>query len=207
VKANEVIMRAVVSLPVGSRWGASAALAMALLWPGGAVPAEAAFSYVRNLRVPPAQVTGGPHTDFPVLVQFTNDPLLRTAPAGRISSSQGFDIQFRAADQVTILDHEVELYDGVTGTLVAWVRLPVLQSLADNDFSMFYGDPSVTCARYNPERVWNADYRYVYHLGESAGNPADSTANAVAATINPPGTLRLRWRAAPSDESVVRSSS
>jgi len=173
------------ALPVWSRWGSSAALLTALLWLNGAVPVEAAFGYVRNLRVPPAQVTGGPHADFPVLVQFTGDPLLRTAPAGRISSPQAYDIQFRAADQVTILDHEVEFYDGGTGTLVAWVRLPVLQSLADNDFSMFYGDPSVTCARNNPGRVWNPGYRYVYHLGESAGDPVDSTSNAVAATVNP----------------------
>jgi hypothetical protein len=173
------------SLPAWSRWGASAALLTALLWLSGTVPVEAAFGYVRNLRVPPGQVTGGPHADFPVLVQFTGDPLLRTAPAGRISSPQAYDIQFRAADQVTILDHEVEFYDGGTGTLVAWVRLPVLQNVTNNDFSMFYGDPSVTCARNNSGRVWNPGYRYVYHLGESAGNPVDSTSNAVAATINP----------------------
>ena len=185
VKANEVNMRLAVSPPARWRWGTSAALVTMLLWLSGAAPLEAAFGFVRILQVEGAQVTGGPHTDFPVLVQFTGDPLLMTAPAGRIASAQGHDIQFRAADQVTILDHEIESYDGATGTLTAWVRLPVLQNGVNVTFHMFYGDPSVTCARNNPERVWNADYRYVYHLGESAGNPADSTANGVVATINP----------------------
>ena len=163
----------------------AAALLVAFLSLGAAAPAEAGFSFMRILQVNEAQITGGPHTDFPVLVQFTGDPLLRTAPAGRISSPQGYDIEFRASDQVTILDHEIEFYDGSTGTLLAWVRFPVLQTGVDVTFHMFYGDPSVTCRRNNPGRVWNADYRYVYHLSESAGSPVDSTSNGVAATINP----------------------
>ncbi|MHC4230025.1 MAG: LamG domain-containing protein, partial [Planctomycetota bacterium] len=52
-------------------------------------------------------------TSFPVLINITGDPDLRTtANGGRVEDAEGDDIIFRASDGTTQLDHEVEKYDG-----------------------------------------------------------------------------------------------
>jgi Domain of unknown function (DUF2341) len=158
------------------------AVALAIL-PG---PADAAFAFRKPLVVQGSRIMGGPHTDHPVLINII-DPNLRTvAFGGNVRSASGFDIEFRASDLVTILDHEIEQYAPSTGALVAWVRLPTMTNGTNVTIHAYYGDPSVTCARNNPRQVWDANYRYVYHVGESGGaNPADSTSNAVPAFRNP----------------------
>ena len=89
---------------------------------------EAAFSFRKPITIDNTQVAGSAdHSDFPVLVQILNDSDLRSAGnGGDVQSNSGFDIQFRAADGVSILDHEVESYDPVNGSINAWVRVPVL---------------------------------------------------------------------------------
>ena len=42
---------------------------------------------------------------------------------------------------------------------------------------MYYGDPSITCSQENKAGVWDASYREVFHLDESADH-TDSTQNA-----------------------------
>lgn len=172
-------------MTAGTR-GAWFAVALALGVTLQAASAEAAFAFRKPLVVRGARIVAGPHADFPVLVSLV-DPNLRTvANGGNVRSPQGHDIQFRANDLVTILDHEIESYTPATGTLVAWVRLPSLTTATDVTIQLYYGDPGVRCALNNPARVWDASYRYVYHLAESgAANPADSTANAVPAARNP----------------------
>ena len=100
--------------------------------------------------------------------------------------ASAYDIAFRDSG-LALLDWEVERYDGVTGTLVAWVRIPSLPAGAGNDTVIYldYGDCTVSAPTNTPANVWNA-YRYVYHMGESGtANPVDSTSNAVSAVRNP----------------------
>jgi hypothetical protein len=172
----------------------SPALSVAFLTAAIAVlpgPADAAFAFRKPLVVQGSRIMGGPHTDHPVLINII-DPNLRTvAFGGNVRSASGFDIEFRASDLVTILDHEIEQYAPSTGALVAWVRLPTMTNGTNVTIHAYYGDPSVTCARNNPRQVWDANYRYVYHVGESGGaNPADSTSEHGARLPQP----HRRWR-------------
>jgi len=44
-----------------------------------------------------------------------------------VGKADGTDILFAASDGVTKLNHQIELYNGATGQLIAWVNLPALR--------------------------------------------------------------------------------
>jgi len=121
--------------------------------------ADAAFSAGRKMTIDANQVGGssGSLPDFPVLVNLTDNELKTTANGGRVTSSNGYDIIFRAYDSATCggpsvctLDHQIETYDGATGTLVAWVRIPSLSKGNDTVFYMHYGDSGIGGPTENP---------------------------------------------------------
>jgi hypothetical protein len=153
-------------------------IALALA-PIAAPPAEAAFGFRKLLTIDNTRVSGtADHANFPVLVSLPNDPDLQAG----VQSLNGWDIEFRANDGLTRLDHEIELYDTGTGTLVAWVRIPTLSYNSDTLFYIYYGDAGVQCSLENPAGVWDDDYVGVWHLDETgagvAGEFADSTSNS-----------------------------
>ena len=158
-------------------------------------PAHADFAFRKPLTIDGTQVQGGPHLDFPVLVSLVDPDLATVANGGGVQSAQGFDIAFRAADGTTVLDWELERYDGTNGTLVAWVRFPGtagppdtrIQNGVSTQFYVYYGDSRITCCQTSHGTVWNAAYREVFHLAGTAGDPLDSTTNGIAGTINPNG--------------------
>jgi len=109
--------------------------------------------------------TAGTLTDYPILVSIANNPDLRTlANGGKVYSALGYDIIFRAADGQTQLKHEIETYDGVTGTLVAWVNIPTLAKGTDTPFFMYYGNCGIVLPSGDPQAVWNQDFVGVWHL-------------------------------------------
>jgi len=145
------------------------------------LPAEGTLAYRKSLTIDNALVTGPSDlVNFPVLLSVT-------LPPAHVTNAQGFDILFRAEDAATCggaspcrLDHEIESFNSATGALVAWVRVPVLQTASDTVLFVYYGDASVTCRQANKAGVWDAGFRDVYHLNET-GDHADSTANAFTA--------------------------
>jgi hypothetical protein len=186
-------------MPHRRRWVATAAGTglVVLAFSLGPAPASAAFARRKVITIDRMQVPGtANHVDFPVLVSITaNADLRTTAYGGSVASAQGNDILFRGEDATTCspaaspcrLDHEIESYDGATGTLVAWVRVPTLRYSGyagplplDTSIYMYYGDATVTCSQQNKAGVWDASYREVFHLNE-AGDHVDSTKNAFTA--------------------------
>jgi hypothetical protein len=141
-------------------------------------------AHVRMLDIDDTRVTGGPHTDFPLLVSITQ-PWLRTAAmGGEVARADGFDIYF-SADQAgaTRLAHEVEVYTPATGTLVAWVKLPSLSP--QTVLYLHYGDTTVTTDSQNVHAVWSGGFAGVFHqrtLADATGNSAQlqSTASGTA---------------------------
>jgi hypothetical protein len=128
-----------------------------------------------------------PSTGFPVLVSLSGNWLKTTATDptnGRIESSNGYDIVFRESDGWTGLYHEIEEYDGTTGTLVAWVRIDSLSKAADTTIYMYYGNACIEEASEDPENVWDSNFKGVWHLVENqtgTGNSdlyTDSTSNS-----------------------------
>jgi hypothetical protein len=145
--------------------------------------AHAALAYRRQITILGAQVgaVGTPHNDFPVLINITDPTLKLTVNGGHIGHAAAYDIAFRDSS-LALLDWEVEKYDGATGNLVAWVRIPSLPAGAGNDTVIYldYGDCNVTAPTNTPANVWDA-YRYVYHMNQSGtADPVDSTSGTVA---------------------------
>lgn len=135
-----------------------------------------------QITVAKGKVSGGSSLrDFPMLVSLIRAELRNSANGGRVGRSDGGDILFTAADGITKLHHEVERYDGITGTLVAWVRIPQLSASQDTSIIMYYGN-SAASPQVNPSGVWlSAAYAAVYHLNGTTGE-ADSTANVLPLT-------------------------
>jgi len=126
-------------------------------------------------------------SDFPVLISIDNDSDLRD----HVINADGHDIIFRATDDDTCggvgtapctLDHEIEYWDGSTGTLVAWVRVPTLKYDQNTDIYIYYGNSSISSSTENATGVWDINYVGVWHLSES---PNDGVAGHVDSTGNP----------------------
>lgn len=60
------------------------------------------------------------------------------------ANPDGSDIVFTGADGVSRLDHVIETWDSGTGTLTAWVRLPMLSSASATELFVYYANPSAT---------------------------------------------------------------
>ncbi|MFA6253131.1 MAG: DUF2341 domain-containing protein [Patescibacteria group bacterium] len=109
------------------------------------------------------KVSAGPHTDFPVVISETQDYLKSVANGGKVESANGYDIIFTSdVDGNTLLDHEVEYYDPVTGEFTAWVKIPSLAS--NTEIYMFYGNTSVTASQEDVSGVWSNSYQIVNHM-------------------------------------------
>ena len=85
--------------------------------------------------------------NFPLLVELTDVDL------GANSGIDGDDLVFTAADGVTRLDHDIESWNGGTGALTAWVRLPLLSSSADTEIFLYTGNP-LAQDQTDPIGVW-----------------------------------------------------
>jgi len=143
-----------------------------------------AFSYRRAITINASQVsnTEAPDylTDFPVLVSLSHATLKNTVNGGYVQNSQGYDIIFRDSTDLDQLDHEIEEYDGSTGTLLAWVRVPTVSKTSDTLIYIYYGNCGISSRTENPAGVWSANYKGVWHFKETPTVDSyayDSTSN------------------------------
>jgi hypothetical protein len=139
------------------------------------------FGYRRQITIAdnmtPASC-GSDLSNFPILIDTTNwasadkNTLRTVTNGGHVAHAKGYDIIFRAFDGKNQLDHEIESYDGSTGTLVAWVRIPTLAYNAATTIYMYYGNAGITLPTANPAGVWGTSYKGVWHLKESGNGTA-----------------------------------
>jgi hypothetical protein len=200
-----------------TRWLKPTALLLALAMGGlAAVPEAQAgdFGYRKPITIERTKVgnVGMAATtlpNYPMLFSVT-DVNLRTFASdpvnGRVQQTDGapfpntkpFDIIFRALDTTTCggpvectLDHEIESYDPATGKLIAWVRIPVLNTISassNTKIYIYYGASTVTASTEclppftNCTGVWDANFKGVWHVKEDPSGTApqikDSTTNA-----------------------------
>jgi len=133
------------------------------------------FGYMRTLTIESDLVgtdSSGtlPATGFPVLVSLdaaSSGNWLKNVreTGGHIEHPKGYDIIFRDTDLETLY-HEIEEYDGATGTLVAWVRVDSLSKSADTTIYMYYGNDCIRTATAVPTSVWDSSFLGVWHLAE-----------------------------------------
>ncbi|MCG6923142.1 MAG: DUF2341 domain-containing protein [Acidobacteria bacterium] len=132
--------------------------------------ARRCFGYRKPITIDSAQVAGPTNLlNFPVLVSLPSDGDLQA----HVATAQGWDIGFTAEDNTTCggtgpctLDHEIEQWDPGTGTLVAWVRIPVLDTTNPTVLHVNYGDAAATAPKVRAQAVWDDGYLGVWHLGE-----------------------------------------
>lgn len=126
-------------------------------------------------------------TNQPVLV-FLNSSLVNYADF----NTNGADVRFVAADNTTVLNHEIELWNS-TSTSQIWVGVPSITSASAADYIyMYYKNPAALDGQ-SKNGVWT-NYWSVWHLNENPTGPApqylDSTVNARNGTaVNSPGTV------------------
>ena len=164
-------------------------MAMALL-PANTISADPGWSYQRTITIDSNKVSGtGTLTNFPVLISLGPADWLKyqaSGDPGHVRQPDGGDIVFTKhvpGPDYTKLDHEIEKYDGATGTLVAWVEIPSLSgSSPDTQIYMLYGN--ATCDdQWNITGTWDNYYIGVWHLKEDAAGTGttdlyqDSTTN------------------------------
>ncbi len=123
--------------------------------------AWAAFGYYT-----PATVAGGqvPSTqsNFPKLTYAIDARLKTVANGGHVQNANGYDIRPYSDSSVsTALTYELVYYDGTTGTVEMWVKIP---SLSNGYVTYFaYGDASLTTDG-SSTATWSNNFLGVYHL-------------------------------------------
>ena len=113
-------------------------------------------------------------SNFPLLINLASDTELAAD-----AQDDGDDILFTASDEVTQLSHEIEYFNGTTGQLVAWVKIPSLSSVTDTEIYMYYGNAGAA-NQEDVTNVWDINYKMVQHLEETSGGVGaitDSTVN------------------------------
>ncbi len=157
----------------------------------------APYDFAKPITIDRGQISdascGATLSDYPMLFSSTDPDLAHTGSGGDVTDLGGGDITFHGLDATTCggpttctLDHEIEKYDNTTGELVAWVRIPSVNTSAaasDTVIYIFYGNDTIATPTENPTGVWDANHRGVWHLHDDL---LDSTSNANDGT--PTGT-------------------
>ncbi len=133
--------------------------------------------------------------DFPlqVAIDAADDPVFARACADG-------HFRFRAADGVTPLDHETELFQtgAASCRLVCWVRIPLIRAEGDTRFYLYYGNPNAYAPATAAARgVWTNGYAGVWHFGgatpETVGRSATGRGDGTVSrgTVEPaaPGVV------------------
>jgi len=107
-------------------------------------------------------------TNFPVLIANSSDVDLALH-----AQDSGDDIVFTDYSGVK-LNHEIELFNGTSGELVAWVNVTSLSADVDTVLYLYYGN-SFCSNQENIVGTWSDDYQLVQHLKETSGLHYDST--------------------------------
>ena len=120
-------------------------------------PFDQGWSYRKKITIDHTKVSDD-LMDFPVLINITDQDLRDKA------QEDGDDIIFMDQQGVaTQLNHEIEFFNGGTGQLTAWVRLPTLSSAQDTSIYLYYGNASSDAQQF-PEKVWSGHFQAVWHL-------------------------------------------
>ena len=140
------------------------------------------YSHRREVDFADAEVIGGPHSNFPVLMAATLPDLRTVVNGGKVENTNGYDIIFTSdQDGIIQLAHEIEHYDAVTGAIIFWVRIESLA--ATTKVYMYYGNSNTVTfqgdvASAGVFGVWDDNFRGVWHLDEGTGDTnVDATSN------------------------------
>ncbi len=138
------------------------------------------YSHRLKITIDETMVPGtDPLIEFPMLFSYTDTILKSTTNGGVVSFPDGRDIRFTGPDRLTLLEDEVEYYDPVTGTLVAWIRIPSLSATANSEIFIYFGDPAASPKPPNSE-VWSNQFTAVWHMNNDPSATAPQITDATS---------------------------
>jgi len=131
---------------------------------------DSSWGYKKQITLDSSQIPSDLN-NFPVLINITDADLASHA------QSDGDDIVFVDSSETIVFNHEIELYNGSNGRLIAWVNITSLSSSSDTVLYMYYGNPSCS-SQENPSGVWDSNYLCVFHMDDYDSSAVkDSTGN------------------------------
>lgn len=146
-------------------------LLMARLFRGAATghgPIYGSPISVNSGQVPSTQ------TDFPMLVSYVDDRFKTVANGGHVAGSNGYDIRpYSDAGLSSPLTYELERYNGSTGEIIMWVKVPSLSS-STTPIYLGYGDATLTTDG-SSAATWSNSFRGVYHLADGTSLNVNSS--------------------------------
>jgi len=159
-----------------------------LLFSVFAIAQPTGYNFGKQVLVDGTKVSGATDLiDFTMLVSFTDSDLRTVANGGHVENNNGYDIIFTLAEcGVTVLKHQIEKYNPVTGELIAWVKVNKLNANSNTNIHMYYGNPTVSTDPSTSD-AWNGNVAAVYHLSNS--NFSDGTNNGMNAVNHNTGNV------------------
>jgi len=86
----------------------------------------------------------------------------------------GADIRFVAADDKTVLNHQIESFDPLMGMALIWVDVPRIEGGQRQDIWMYYGNAKAP-ATGSGQATFDPDYTLVYHFDGMPDSAAKDT--------------------------------
>ena len=86
----------------------------------------------------------------------------------------GSDLRFVAADDKTVLNHQIESFDALMGMALIWVNVPNVEGGQRQDIWMYYGNQKAP-ATGNGQLTFDPSYTALYHFDGATGTPAKDT--------------------------------
>ncbi|WP_323151965.1 DUF2341 domain-containing protein, partial [Pseudomonas glycinae] len=86
----------------------------------------------------------------------------------------GSDLRFVAADDKTVLNHQIESFDALMGMALIWVDVPNVEGDQRQDIWMYYGNQKAP-ATGNGQLTFDPNYTALYHFDGATGTPAKDT--------------------------------
>ncbi len=137
------------------------------------------WGFKKDITINSSLVSGGSNLiDFPLLIDTTDLDLRTTANGGGVENANGYDISFMNENN-ELLAHELMTYNGTTGELIAWVKVPILYASLETTISIVYGNSEITTDP-STSATWNSNYEAVLHLQESGNGTDDEFKDATA---------------------------
>lgn len=115
--------------------------------------------------------TQAPLAEVPVLIRLSSGNF----PQFFSVLDKGADFRFVSGDDLTPLKYHIERFDPVSELAYIWVKVPVINPQASQSIYLYFGNP-VAPAGEDRGGTFDVNSAAVFHLGETAGLPGDSTA-------------------------------
>jgi len=164
------------------------AVATVKTWNGETYPSSSGPPYHRSITIPYGNCGSANSTNFTVLISGTYT-FLKSYPTGEVENASGYDVWFTSdAAGTTFLSWETVSWNGTTGTVEYWVKVPTLYSSASAVDTVIYiwtGDATKTTYQGGSTgAAYDSNFMGVWHYPNGTTlSLADSTSNARNGTM------------------------